>query len=68
MWLNEALDIFNISDITQETEESLKKKYKKLMLKYHPDSKDGDESKAKNISVAMKLIKEAISKMSKFKD
>lgn len=68
MGLNEALDIFNISDITQETEESIKKKYKKLMVKYHPDSKDGDESKAKNLSIALKVLKEAISNMSKFKD
>ena len=37
------------------------------MVKYHPDSKDGDESKAKNLSIALKLIKEAISNMSKFK-
>lgn len=63
MGLNEALDIFNIEDITQETEDTVKKKYRILMRKYHPDNNNGDNTKAVNLSSAYEIIKEALVKL-----
>ena len=67
MELSEALDIFGIDDITQETEANIKKRYKKLMIKYHPDNVGGDDSKAKEVSLAMDIIKEALVNVARFK-
>lgn len=64
MELQEALDLFEISDISSETEVTIKKKYKKLMIKYHPDNRNGDESKAKDIVTASELLKDVMNKLS----
>ena len=66
MTLEKALELFNISDITSETDDTVKKKYKKLMIKYHPDN-CGDDSKAKDISLALEVIKEAIKSIKSYK-
>ena len=41
--MEDILSMFGIDDISSETEDTLKKRYKKLMIKYHPDNcKDSD--------------------------
>lgn len=66
MDLEQALEVFNIEDIASEDNKSIKKKYKKLMLKYHPDNCGGDESKAKDITLAFDIIKNAINNIRKY--
>lgn len=66
MDLEQALEVFNIEDIASEDTKSIKKKYKKLMLKHHPDNCGGDESKAKEITLAFDIIKNAINNIRKY--
>lgn len=66
MNIKESLDIFGLSNISEESEENLKKIYKKLMIKYHPDNYDGNDSKAKDISMAYKVIKDTLKKIDTF--
>lgn len=67
MDINKALELFSITDIMEETEETLKKKYKKLMIKYHPDTYKGGDDKAKDITVAMDILKNAIKQINQYK-
>jgi hypothetical protein len=64
MTYDEALKIFNITDTTEETVDTLRKKYKKLMIKYHPDNYKGDDTLAKDASVAFDLLKKVIETLS----
>ena len=66
MSLDKALELFKIEDITQETSATLKGKYRKLMIKYHPDNCNGDENKAKDISIAYEILKDAAEKIHKY--
>lgn len=66
MNLEEAIIIFEIDDITSESEETLKKKYKKLMFRYHPDNTGGDETKAKEVSLAFDILKVALLKIKRY--
>lgn len=52
-----AIRMFNISNILEESDKTLKKRYKKLMLKYHPDNCNGDDSKAKELNLAYDILK-----------
>ena len=67
MNLSEAMEVIGIEDITNETEESIKKKYKKLMIKYHPDNRGGDDTKAKELSLAIEVLRDAIKNIARFK-
>lgn len=67
MNLEKALDTFKINDISSETEETLKRKYKRLMIKYHPDNYKGDDTKAKEISLALEILKDALKKLQEYK-
>lgn len=66
MNLDKALELFKIEDITQETSATLKGKYRKLMIKYHPDNCNGDDNKAKDISIAYEILKDAAEKIHKY--
>lgn len=66
MNLDKALELFKIEDITQETSATLKGKYRKLMIKYHPDNCNGDDNKAKDISIAYEILKDAAEKIRKY--
>lgn len=66
MNLDKALELFKIEDITQETNATLKGKYRKLMIKYHPDNCNGDDNKAKDISIAYEILKDAAEKIHKY--
>lgn len=63
MRIDKALDIFDIEDLSKESESSIRKKYKKLMIKYHPDN-FGSDSKAKEVSVAYEIVRDAFKKTS----
>lgn len=65
MNLEKSLEIFNVSDLTVETDETIKKKYKKLMIKYHPDNCNGNDAIAKDVSLAYDVLKEAIENIRK---
>lgn len=67
MTLEKALDIIGIQDLTVETNETVKSKYKKLMIKYHPDNCNGNDSKAKDISSALEVVKEALESIKRYK-
>lgn len=66
MTLNEALELFGIDDISLEDDTTLKKKYKKLMIKYHPDNCNGDENKAKEVAEAFEVLKDALNAVKKY--
>jgi len=66
MDLSKALDILNIIDLASITKEELKKKYKKLMVKYHPDNCNGDDTKAKEISIANKIVIDALNEIESY--
>ena len=59
MNLRDACDIFNISDIGHESHETLKKKYRKLMVRYHPDN-FGNSKIAMEIGEAYRLLKKIV--------
>jgi hypothetical protein len=66
MNLEKALELFSVEDISVETSDTIKKKYKKLMIKYHPDNCNGDDRKAKEVSLALDIIKEALDNIKKY--
>ena len=61
-----AIKIFNIDDLMLETEETVKKKYRRLLAKYHPDN-CGDDTKAKDIIEAYSVLKELLIKLNQIK-
>ena len=68
MTLNKALDLFEITDISVESESELKLKFKKLTKKYHPDNiKTGDHDKFLDIHDAFEMLKDAIIKLNQYK-
>jgi len=67
MELEKALEIFEISDIASETLGSLKKKYRKLMTKYHPDNQGGNTELAASVSSAYSILKETVEKIEAYK-
>lgn len=58
----EALKIFGLKDIRDTNSDLLKKKFKRLIKKYHPDV-GGNEEMATNINLAYELLRELISKL-----
>lgn len=56
MNIQKACDVFGIADISIETKQSLKSKYRKLMKKYHPDNNNGDTEMASSVGEAYKLL------------
>lgn len=66
MNLEKSLELFNIDDLTAETVDTLKKKYKKLMIKYHPDNCGGKDDKAKDVGVAFEVLRDAIENIRKY--
>lgn len=66
MNLEKSLELFSITDLTVETIDTLKKKYKKLMIKYHPDNCGGKDDKAKDIGVAFEVLGDAIENIRKY--
>lgn len=62
MDLKKAMEIFNLQSLSgSNTEAEIKKRYRKLMLKYHPDV-SGEESRqtAQDISLAYSILKKAL--------
>lgn len=62
MKIKQALQIFKINSITEETSETLKKKFKRLMIKHHPDNnlhKKSDISPY-DVQEAYQLLKEVL--------
>ena len=68
MTLEQALQIFNLTDISSEDVATLRKKYKRLMIKYQPDSLTGNEDKAKDVIEAFSLLKEIITQMKQIEE
>lgn len=66
MELEKALKLFGITDLASETESSIKKKYRKLMTKYHPDNQGGSTELAASVSSAYSLLKETLEKISSY--
>ena len=56
MTLNEALNIFNLKETDQS---EIKKVYKKLSLKYHPDKNPLGSEIMQSINAAYKVLKES---------
>lgn len=67
MDLEKSIELFKISDLTSETKATLKAKYRKLMIKYHPDNCNGKDDKAKEVSLAYDILKDALDQISKYK-
>lgn len=65
MELNKAIDLFSIEDIMAEDEQSLRKRYRKLMIKYHPDNYGSDE-KAKDIQIAYDILKDTLKQLKQY--
>lgn len=66
MSIVEALEWFGLNDISAVDIKELKKKYKKLMIKYHPDNCNGDEEKAKDIVEAFNVINDALKEINNY--
>ena len=50
-------DYYKILEVNKDCEiEQIKKSYKKLALKYHPDKNNGDDTKFKEISEAYEIL------------
>lgn len=62
----EAISIFNITDIFDEDTQSIKKRYKKLALEYHPDSKNGSTELMAKLNDAHKILNSTIKKVEQF--
>lgn len=67
MEISKAIDMFNIKNISEESDKTLKRRYKKLMLKYHPDNYNGNDNKAKELNLAYNELKNIV-KGSEFLD
>lgn len=65
MNIQESLALFGIVNLSNENEQSLKRLYKRLMTKYHPDNYSGDDTEAKNISVAYRILKDTLINLNK---
>lgn len=63
MKIKEALDIFKLTSITDETSDSLKKKFKRLMIKHHPDNNIHKKSEISpyDVQEAYNILKELLS-------
>lgn len=65
--VSEALKIFGYLDDEQVDDDTLKKKYKMLALKFHPDKKGGDDQAFKKINAANECLKKEIEIIGPFK-
>lgn len=63
MTIEEAFRLFNITNINNEDEQSLKKKYRKLMIKYHPDNSSDENNMASVINEEYKKLVSLIKKI-----
>lgn len=69
MDFNRACSLFDITDISLETEDTVKSKYRQLTKKYHPDNvKTGDQKKFLEIRDAIEILTDAIKKISQYKE
>lgn len=68
MSLIEALKILSIHDLNTLTKEELKKIYRKLLKKYHPDNNNGDDTKAKDITKANEVVLAALVEIESYKE
>lgn len=66
MGINKACKIFGIVSLIGIDKLQIKREYKRLMIKYHPDN-CGDENKAKEISEAYDILVREIDKQEKIK-
>lgn len=66
MNLREALKLFNVDSLSYIDSDELKKKYKRLMIKYHPDNCNGKEDKAKDIVSAHIVIMSVLKEIEKY--
>lgn len=62
-----ALKLMNITDLMSETEETIKKKYKRLAAKYHPDNCGGNGDLFKDVVEAYESVLELLSKLNQIK-
>lgn len=60
MNLSEALSVFNMKSIHELDEDTLKKRYRKLMKIYHPDSNTGNSDISIKVNSAYSILKEEI--------
>lgn len=67
MTIKDAMNQFGITDISKENTESLKKKYKRLMIKYHPDNNNGDDKRAKDIVDANIMLCDMLKSLEMYK-
>ena len=56
MNLESAMNIFEFNNINELTDESIKKRYRKLIVKYHPDNNNGDIKASQNLNEAKTLL------------
>lgn len=55
----QATELFNIDNLMDETMKTLKSRYRKLMLKYHPDN-CGNEKVAQSITEAYSILESSV--------
>ena len=56
MNIEEAIKLMNFNLSEEANEESLKKQYRKMVLKYHPDKNKGDSTHFLKIKEAYEII------------
>ena len=67
MNLTEALKILEIQDINNLVKEDLRKTYRRLLKKYHPDANNGDDTIAKDIIKANEIVTNALEEIESYK-
>lgn len=68
MNIEKAIKIFGFDNVTDIDKEKLRQRYRKLMIKYHPDNPNGDKEKASELSSAKDILDNLLKEIEAFEN